>query len=56
MFIFSVIIFMIGILLYIEGKSDTWLPTDEEMYGFLMLFIGGVMFFFTGLIYWKAKE
>ena len=56
MFIFSAIISVMGFLLYIDGKSDTWLPTDQEVYGLILLYIGGGMFLITGLFYWVTKE
>ena len=56
MLIVSVFIFVIGLILFVEGRSDTWLPTDEEVYGLFMLFIGGVMILITGLFYWASKD
>ena len=56
MLIVSVIIFMIGFLLFFEPRPDSSYPTDEEVYGLFMLFIGGVMILITGLFYWASKD
>ena len=55
-FIVSIMLSMTGLIMYLTGKSDSWLPTDEEVYGIFMLFIGGVMLLIIGLIYWISKE
>ena len=55
-FVVSIMLSITGLIMYLGGKSDSWLPTNEEIYGIFMLFIGGVMFIIIGLIYWISKE
>ncbi len=55
-FVVSIMLSITGLIMYLGGKSDSWLPTNEEMYGIFMLFIGGVMLLIIGVIYWISKE
>ena len=55
-FVVSIMLSITGLIMYLGGKSDSWLPTNEEMYGIFMLVIGGVMLLIIGLIYWISKE
>ena len=55
-FVVSIMLSITGLIMYLGGKSDSWLPTNEEMYGIFMLLIGGVMLLIIGVIYWISKE
>ena len=55
-FVVSIMLSITGLIMYLGGKSDSWLPTNEEMYGIFMLFIGGFMLLIIGVIYWISKE
>ena len=51
MFIFSVMLILIGLILDdTMASSDTLGPTGGQLFGLLILFIGGVMFLITGFI------
>ncbi len=55
-FVVSIMLSVTGLFMYLGGKSDSWLPTDEEVYGIFMVIIGGVMLIITWFVYWTSKD
>ena len=55
-FVVSIMLSVTGLFMYLGGKSDSWLPTDEEVYGIFMVIIGGVMLIITWFVYWISKD